>query len=174
MSTNLPDLASALSKKPPTQSRPAAPEATPKPTALDSPTEERPTPKRNRVSNQKPDVAQNAGSAWRRSIGYSMPRDVRIAATQRAQAEDSTLTAWLLNALNRNHRHLADRLNQDSASNTGDLFAVPQQQTSQPRVQSTMRVTDEQYEAMERLADELNTTRSGILTAAAEAALEAE
>ena len=108
---------------------------------------------------------------WRRSVGFSIPRDVHIAAMQSAKSTGTTLTAWLLNALNSHHGELEQRLAR-AAEGGGGLFAVPQQQTSRPRVQSTMRITDEQYDVMERLADQLNTTRSGLLTAAAEAALD--
>lgn len=168
-SGNLPDLAGALrrspttpAKRPPPVNRTveAAKPESPRPQRVDSP----------RRKPLEPAIEQVREVVWRRSIGFSMPRDVRAAATQQARSEKSTLTAWLLTALNRHHQNLAQRLDQD-ADVGGGLFAVPQNQVPQPKVQSTMRVTDEQYEAMERLARQLNTTRSGLLTAAAEAEL---
>ena len=166
---NLPDLAGALRRSP------LAPAKTPEPVSRAVKTEKPETPRPQRAVSPRqkrpiPAGEQGRDVVWRRSVGFSMPRDVRAAATQQARSDDSTLTAWLLTALNRHHRNLENRLNQDTGDG-GELFAVPQSQIPQPKVQSTMRVTDEQYDAMERLARQLNTTRSGLLTAAAEAEL---
>lgn len=176
---NLPDLAGALSRvqKPTAPAPKAASTPTPGPRietvtpAADPPPTDRAAKPRSKPATTTAVGERGTEILWRRSVGFSIPRDVHIAAMQSAKSAGTTLTAWLLNALNSHHGELEQRLAR-AAESGGGLFAVPQHQTSRPRVQSTMRVTDEQYDVMERLADQLNTTRSGLLTAAAEAALD--
>lgn len=179
MTTPLPDLAGALARKSPTV----------KPQPVADPAKDTPTPPVDRTvtsvqtgggagsrqprTSRRPKAVEAAPDVvWTRTIGYNLPRDVHARAKERARAEGVTLTAWLLEAINAHHANLEERLKPAPASASG-LFAIPQHRGERsPATQSTMRVTDQQFTAIDELANRLQTNRSALLAVAAEAALD--
>lgn len=161
----LPDLKAALAARP--ARSPVAPAAKSAHETVED-TEPRQSAPVQRKPTKRTTAPENA-VIWTRSIGYNMPRDLQARAKVRAKQDGITLTAWLLGALNEHHKDLAGWLVVDNQD--GGLFSVPQKRLSQPSTQSTMRVTDEQYNAITRLTEQLSTNRSALFTAAAEAEL---
>lgn len=105
---------------------------------------------------------------YRRSITVYLPRDLHRRVGVAAQSAGITRTALMLEAVNRTHRKLGPALKRPEAPATDqDLFAVPQARAaSEPSMQTTLRVTDEQYAALESLADAHTVNRSKIVTTA--------
>ncbi|WP_153505349.1 hypothetical protein [Cumulibacter manganitolerans] len=179
MTTPLPDLAGALARKPPkAKPQPVADLAKDAPAPPVDRTVARVQtgggvgPRQPRISRRRKAVEAAPDVVWTRTIGYNLPRDVHARAKERARAEGVTLTTWLLEAVNAHHASLGERLEPAPVSASG-LFAIPQHRGERsPATQSTMRVTDQQFTAIEELANQLGTNRSALLAVAAEAALD--
>lgn len=75
-------------------------------------------------------------------------------------------TALMLTAINATHADLGPET-ADVANNAGDLFAIPQvRPTPEPTVQTTVRLTDAQIEAIDSLVERFDTNRSALFTSA--------
>lgn len=169
MSTReLPNLAATLRRSP---SRPP----TPDPPVESAPvagtttiTEDEPksAPKRRapRKKTPRPSVAGE-----RHTVSYYLRGDLRDKVTEAAQAQGSSVTAWLLIAVNRYHDRLDEGVVANRAHEIGEgLFPVPQAHGTAPRrVQSSLRLTSPQLDALDQLAAQHQIDRNAVLAAAA-------
>lgn len=120
------------------------------------------------------DVAPTAAlptRQFRRPRVVYLPRSIFQALAERAQADNTTRTALLLNAVNATHPALAEALVADAAQwsvrAAGDLFDVPQsRRPAEPTVQTTVRLTDHQLQVLDDLSAQHRTNRSKLLTVA--------
>lgn len=104
---------------------------------------------------------------YRRSITVYLPRNLHRRVGVAAAASGTTRTAVMLDAINRTHSQLGSALQEPVPSSGQDLFAVPQARSAPaPSVQTTLRVTDEQYAALEGLTRKHAVNRSRIMTTA--------
>ncbi len=103
-----------------------------------------------------------------RSIALYLPRTIHQQLGSAAAELGTTRTALILGAVNSTHEHLGVALTATTApARSQDLFAVPQNKTStEPSVQTTIRVTDAQYAAITALVAEHHTNRSRLVTTA--------
>jgi len=103
-----------------------------------------------------------------RSITIYTPRSVHRAVGIAAKERKTTRTALILAALNATHQQIGEVLAADKATaRKQDLFAVPQTRAAtEPSVQTTIRVTDSQFDAIENLVAEYATNRSRLVAAA--------
>ncbi len=104
-----------------------------------------------------------------RSIAIYLPRSVHQQLGLAAAERKTTRTALILGAINTTHeslgRALADEVTPPPSGR--ELFSVPQDRTtSEPSVQTTIRVTDVQHAAIETLVAENKTNRSRLIATA--------
>ncbi len=119
----------------------------------------------------EPSVAHDAqhGRQYLRSITIYLPRSVHRSAGREATARNTTRTALILAAINATHEQIGQVLRDCTKEMVGvrDLFAIPQDRAvAEPSVQTTIRVTDIQFHAIETLVAEHETNRSHLVTAA--------
>jgi len=118
----------------------------------------------------KPISAQDSGDQrqYLRSITIYTPRSVHRAVGLASGERKTTRTALILAALNATHQQIGEVLTSSKATaGDRDLFAVPQSRVAtEPSVQTTIRVTDSQFAAIENLVAEHATNRSRLVTAA--------
>ncbi|AZI59238.1 hypothetical protein EH165_14915 [Nakamurella antarctica] len=108
-------------------------------------------------------VARN----YARPMSVYLPRSAHETLARVAADRKLTHTALMLLAINVTHSRLAELLNRDSASPKGDLFEIPQRTTeSEPSIQTTIRVTDAQLDAIDGLALKFDSNRSKVTAAA--------
>lgn len=113
-----------------------------------------------------------------RSIAVYLPRSLHQALRVQAARSDTTATALILAAVNSTHDRITDGLvlngfddatprHPNSLVASRDLFTVPQaRRASEPTVQTTIRVTDSQHQALNTLATEHGIARSILLASA--------
>lgn len=131
-------------------------------------------PVRARNRKTAPVVAAPAPDAEAPSRQYKSPKQVYLPRSlhQRCLAvateRSTTMTALVLQAVNATHQRLDDVLRPDvDTASPGDLFAIPQANVpSEPSVQTTMRLTDQQLAVLDDLARRYQTKRSRLLAAA--------
>jgi len=118
----------------------------------------------------KPISAQDSGDQrqYLRSITIYTPRSVHRTVGLVAGERKTTRTALILAALNATHQQIGEALTVSKApAGERDLFDVPQSRVAtEPSVQTTIRVTDSQFDAIENLVAEHATNRSRLVTAA--------
>ena len=118
----------------------------------------------------KPSSARDSGDQrqYLRSITIYTPRSVHRAVGLVAGERKTTRTALILAALNATHQQIGEVLTSGEATaGERDLFAVPQSRVAtEPSVQTTIRVTDSQFDAIENLVSEHATNRSRLVAAA--------
>lgn len=97
-----------------------------------------------------------------------LPRSLHQRCLAVADERSTTMTALILQAVNATHQRLDDVLRADDESaSPGDLFAIPQATAAtEPSVQTTMRLTDQQLAVLDDLARRYQTKRSRLLAAA--------
>lgn len=97
-----------------------------------------------------------------------LPRSLHQRCLAVAGERSTTMTALILQAVNATHQRLDDVLRADDESaSPGDLFAIPQATVAtEPSVQTTMRLTDQQLAVLDDLARRYQTKRSRLLAAA--------
>ena len=151
-----------------------APPAAPAESADEAPSTPAPKP-RARATAGAPAAAAPTRSdpppvrQYLRSIGVYLPRAVHQRLSAQADRDGTTRTALILAAVNATHERLDEFLAADDTTdgNPGDLFDVPQRRARpEPTMQTSIRVSDAQLEALDRLAATHATNRSRILTAA--------
>lgn len=121
-------------------------------------------PRAKASSVQAARSAERAVTPPRQIIAVYMPRSVHQAMAQAAKDNAVSQATFMLQAVNTHHRNLAQHL---PGPPVGDLFAVPQaRRKTEPVAQTSMRVTDQQLEALNRLADQLRANRSHVIVAA--------
>lgn len=103
-----------------------------------------------------------------RSIALYLPRTIHQQLGGAAAELGTTRTALILAAVNSTHERLGAALTATTApARSHDLFTVPQNKTStEPSVQTTIRVTDAQHSAITALVAENHTNRSRLVTTA--------
>lgn len=113
-----------------------------------------------------------SGRQYLRSIAVYLPRSVHQQIRVEAAASETTATALILAAVNATHGHVGEVLDKDRESPAGrpretDLFEIPQaRKITEPTVQTTIRVTDAQLQAITELAAAHDANRSQLITAA--------
>lgn len=100
-----------------------------------------------------------------------LPRSLHQRLGEFATARKTTRTALILTAINQTHSQLGSYLASASASSGGggrdDLFDIPQvKKDPEPAVQTTIRITDRQHQAIETLVERLGANRSQLVAAA--------
>jgi hypothetical protein len=120
---------------------------------------------------QQPDAndGRPAERQYLRSIALYLPRSLYRTVGKHAESHSTTRTAVILTAVNHTHHQLSRELVADSpaARGGGDLFDIPQERTEkEPSVQTSIRVTDQQLDAMDSLARKLETNRSRLIATA--------
>lgn len=124
------------------------------------------------ASGTKPPARAASGHQYLRSIAVYLPRSVHQQVRAEAVAGETTATALILAAVNATHAQVGELLDQDRESPTGrpgeaDLFEIPQaRKVTEPSVQTTIRVTDAQLQAIAGLAAAHDANRSQLITAA--------
>lgn len=108
---------------------------------------------------------------YTRPINIRLPRSVHQTLCTRAAERGMTQVAAILTAVSKTHTELDSQLakSQPPAAWTGELFDIPQLRApAEPVVQTSIRVTDAQLEALEALSEHYGVHRSHIITAALE------
>jgi hypothetical protein len=184
-----PDIGGLLRRTPPA-ARPTPPPAprtdveVPPPAPAEAPpTAATPTPARTprrrgtapaaaATSIQKRVARGASGRQYLRSIAVYLPRSVHQQLKTEAAAGATTATALILAAVNATHGRVGDLLDEDRESTAGlagggtDLFEIPQaRRVAEPTVQTTIRVTDAQLQAITELAATHDANRSQLITA---------
>ena len=108
-----------------------------------------------------------------RSITLYLPRSVHRQLKAVALKQDTTSTALILSAVNATHQRVGEALKPRSIASEGSadagpaLFEIPQaRKPDEPAVETTIRVTDAQLEAIKDLVARHETNRSQLITAA--------
>lgn len=120
------------------------------------------------ASNGGKPQAQPALREYLRSIAVYLPRSVHQHLRAQAVARGTTATALMLEAVNSTHDRLTAPLAKVQIKDDGaNLFDIPQARTvSEPTMQTTIRVTDSQHQALAALATTYDVNRSQLITAA--------
>ena len=175
-----PDLAGLLAKPPrmPNQSRPVSePPGESAQTAVAAPGETlaaaptRVPPASTKPRQLKPERADESAPRrqYLRSIAVYLPRSTHQAVAEKAEAAGTTRTALILAAVNATHKDLAAAPGDDDRvdGGGGDLFDIPQRKApSELTVQTSIRVTDRQLNAIDDLVASHGLNRSRLLTKA--------
>ena len=118
------------------------------------------------VSNE----SQNSGRQYLRIKSIYLPRSLHRHLGEQATSRKTTRTALILTAINHTHSELGSYLTGGGSSGGGDiddLFDIPQlKKDAEPAVQTTIRITDRQHQAIETLVEKYGTNRSQLVTAA--------
>ena len=120
------------------------------------------------VVNQPP---QTPTRQYLRIKSVYLPRSLHQRLGEYATAQKTTRTALILAAVNRTHSRLGSYLATGSgpsgSASGNDLFDIPQlKKDAEPAVQTTIRITDRQHQAIEALVAQLGTNRSQLVAAA--------
>lgn len=108
-----------------------------------------------------------AARFYLQTISISLPRSVHERLGDAAIEQGSTRTALILTAVNATHQTLGAALANESDLATDELFVIPQnRQRAEPTVETTIRVTDSQLGALQKLVADHSTTRSKLITTA--------
>lgn len=179
-----PDLAGLLRRTPDPPPPVASPEEEPPPAELrDEPSKTDDStsaaagtapaqPKRppRTAASSKPTLGPEPGRRqYLRSIAVYLPRSVHQQLRAQAAARGTTATALMLGAVNSTHDRLADTLARAQVDEDGghNLFDIPQARgVSEPAVQTTIRVTDSQHQALAALAATHDVNRSQLIAGA--------
>ena len=95
-----------------------------------------------------------------RTKAVQLPRSVHQRVTEEAARRGTTATALMLTAINSTYHLLPDALRKTTRP-VGSLFDIPQDRlTQEPTVQTTLRMTDAQLEAINALVTVNSTNRS--------------
>lgn len=116
----------------------------------------RPTPRDSQTS------LEDAGGRrqYLRTKAVQLPRSVHRRVTEEAARRGTTGTALMLTAINSTYRLLPAALRERQRP-AGSLFDIPQDRLAQePTVQTTLRMTDTQLEAINELVTANSTNRS--------------
>ena len=100
------------------------------------------------------------GRQYLRTKAVQLPRSVHRRVTEEAVRRGTTATALMLTAINSTYHLLPDAL-RETQRPAGSLFDIPQDRLAQePTVQTTLRMTDAQLEAINGLVTANSTNRS--------------
>ena len=129
----------------------------------------RPKPAADVVASTEP--SQTPERQYLRIKSIYLPRSLHKRLGEQATSRQTTRTALILTAINHTHSQLGSYLATDGESSGGegvdDLFDIPQyKKDAEPSVQTTIRITDRQHQAIETLVEKHGTNRSQLVTAA--------
>lgn len=115
--------------------------------------------------------SQTSGRQYLRIKSIYLPRSLHRRLGEQATSRKTTRTALILTAINQTHNQLGSYLATDIGSSAGgeidDLFDIPQRKKdTEPAMQTTIRITDRQHQAIETLVEKYGTNRSQLVTAA--------
>lgn len=127
-----------------------------------------PKPAGEADSNQAPQISARQ---YLRIKSIYLPRSLHQRLGEHATARKTTRTALILTAVNQTHSQLGSYLATDNTTSGGadgnDLFDIPQhKKDTEPAVQTTIRITDRQHQAIETLLAQFGTNRSQLVVAA--------
>jgi hypothetical protein len=154
---------------------PEAPARTDAPPTVETPAETGSTLPANAKKPRRkapPPPAEAPSQAQRQylqSKAFNLPRSIHRRLSDHAATENTTQTALILTALNQTHEELAAVLaaQHTDAPYGGELFDIPQRKRDrEPTVQTTIRLTDRQLEAIDGLVTKFGTNRSQLVSAA--------
>ena len=121
-----------------------------------------PTPRDSQTSLTDAGVTRQ----YLRTKALQLPRSVHGRVAQEAARRGTTATALMLTAINLTYNRLPDAL-RETQRPAGTLFDIPQARSSQePTVQTTLRMTDAQLQAINQLVASNATNRSRLFTVA--------
>jgi len=103
-----------------------------------------------------------------RSISVYLPRTLHRTLHEEAARRSTTATATMLTAVSATHATLERALPDSRESVAEGLFDIPQarQKSAEPRVATTIRVTDAQHQALTALTARYGVSRSEVISAA--------
>ena len=115
--------------------------------------------------------SQTSGRQYLRIKSIYLPRSLHQRLGEQAISRKTTRTALILTAINHTHSQLGSYLatagGSSGAGGVDDLFDIPQhKKDAEPAVQTTIRITDRQHQAIETLVEKYGTNRSQLVTAA--------
>lgn len=115
--------------------------------------------------------SQTSGRQYLRIKSIYLPRSLHQRLGEQATSRMTTRTALILTAINQTHSQLGSYFATDGGTSGGggidDLFDIPQhKKDAEPAVQTTIRITDRQHQAIETLVEKYGTNRSQLVTAA--------
>jgi hypothetical protein len=154
---------------------PTAPAARPAPSAQPAKTELRRGPEAASPAPTRTtrDSAPRGGQVperrqYLRSITVYIPRSLHQRLHRAAIARSTTATALMLAAINSTHDRLGEALAvQTEPADSGSLFDIPQvRAAAEPTVQTTIRITDRQLEAIVALGRTHDINRSLLIATA--------
>lgn len=118
--------------------------------------------------NQKSGASPGASSRqYLRTKALQLPRSVHRRVTEEAARRGTTATALMLMAVNSTYQLLPDALRRQRQTSGAVLFDIPQDHAGQePTVQTTLRMTDAQLEAINGLVAANSTNRSRLFATA--------
>lgn len=167
-----PDLAGLLTNAP-RQAKPPQSPALASTAGVDTDAAEGGPPRQRAVRSETtpdspPAVTGPGRRQYLRSITIYLPRSVHEQLATAAAARGTTRTALLLIAISATHAELGPALAEQRGSEAQKgLFEIPQhRRVAEPAVQTTIRVTDSQLEAIEDLGRKYEASRSGLVVAA--------
>jgi len=123
-----------------------------------------------RSSNPVREVSlRDSGRQYLRTKALQLPRSVHRRVTEEAARRGTTATALMLMAVNSTYQLLPEALSRKTQQSGGVLFDIPQDRAGQePTVQTTLRMTDAQLEAINELVAANSTNRSRLFGTAIE------
>ena len=126
--------------------------------------------KSRRSSNPVREVSlRDSGRQYLRTKALQLPRSVHRRVTEEAARRGTTATALMLMAVDSTYQQLPEALRRKTQQSSGVLFDIPQDRAGQePTVQTTLRMTDAQLEAINELVAANSTNRSRLFGTAIE------
>lgn len=126
--------------------------------------------KSRRSSNPVREVSlRDSGRQYLRTKALQLPRSVHRRVTEEAARRGTTATALMLMAVNSTYQQLPEALRRKTQQSGAVLFDIPQDRAGQePTVQTTLRMTDAQLEAINELVAANSTNRSRLFGTAIE------
>lgn len=117
-------------------------------------------------SQEIPLAESRAGRQYLRTKAVQLPRSIHRQVTAEAARRGTTATVLMLTAINSTY-HLLPTALRDTQPPAGGLFDVPQDRVRQePTVQTTLRMTDAQLDAINELVAANATNRSRLFSTA--------
>lgn len=111
----------------------------------------------------------DSGRQYLRTKALQLPRSVHRRVTEEAARRETTATALMLMAVNSTYQQLPEALRRKTQQTSRVLFDIPQDRARrEPTVQTTLRMTDAQLEAINELVAANSTNRSRLFGTAIE------
>lgn len=165
MTSSLPDLRAAISHKPQPITKPQVSPAAIKP--ADEQGQDAGTAPAARRTKTPPRADQSRPRReYLNQITFTMAREVHRRGKERAAQRGETFALFILQAVNAHHGHILDGHDAPNEQ-AGGLFSVPQAARSKDsKVQTSMRITDGQLDAIGDLCKKTGMDRGEVFSAA--------